>query len=101
MLEKDNSELKTANVSVQKELYLAKTFLKVYQKEIKTLEKRCIRLESEKNILQVDLERMKQGLLSVENEVSKVLPRKIRRVVNEDTQDKIEGLFFTYYYQPK
>ena len=100
-LEKENSELKTTNMSVQKELNLAKTFLKVYQKEIKTLEKRCIRLESEKNIIQVNLERMKQGLLSVENEVSQVLPRKIRRVAGENTRKKIEGLFFTFYHQPK
>ena len=97
-LEKDNSELKTTNKSVKKQLDLAKTFLKVYQKEIETLEKRCIKLESEKNNLQVDLEKMKQGLLTVENEASKVLPRKMRRVAGENTRKKFKGLFFTYYY---
>ena len=97
-LEKDNSELKNTNMSVQNQLNLAKTFLKVNQKKIEALEKRCKKLETEKNTLQVDLDKMKQGLLSVENEVSKVLPRKIRKVVGENTRKKCEGLFFTYYY---
>ena len=97
-LENDKSELKTKNMSAQKQLNLAKTFLKVNQKKIEALEKRCKKLETEKNTLQVDLDKMKQGLLSVENEVSKVLPRKIRKVVGENTRKKCEGLYFTYYY---
>ena len=90
-LEKENSELKTTNMSVQKQLDATKKLLKVYQNENETLDKRCIKLESEKNKLQVDLEKMKQGLLSLKNLYSNDSPRKMRRVASEKTQKKIEG----------
>ena len=93
-LEKENSELKTTNMSVQKQFNLVKTFLEVYQKENKSLEKKCRKLESEKNNLHDELEQMKQELLTVEIILSKDLPRKKRRVASEKTQKKNKGLFF-------
>ena len=93
-LEKENSELKTTNMSVQKQFNLVKTFLEVYQKENKSLEKKCRKLESEKNNLHDELEQMKQELLTVEIILSKDLPRKKRRVASEKTQKKNKGFFF-------
>ena len=90
-LEKENSELKTTNMSVQKQLDATKKLLKVYQNENETLDKRCIKLESEKNKLQVHLENMKQTLLSLKDLYSNDSPRKMRRVASEKTQKKIEG----------